>query len=109
MERPDKPLNNGDTMYKFMPATYATPAVCVFDETTRLVKYTTADSVNFLHPNFKVALKVPKPRTVRLAVCETLNNIYLYVGRYYTIAFRRRTRTFELIGGHINPLTMEIL
>lgn len=95
-------------MYKFMPATYATPAMCVFDETTRLVKFTTASKVCFICPGFQVALKVPTPRTVRLAVCETLNNIYLYVGEYYTIAFRRRTRTFELIGGH-KPLTMEIL
>lgn len=90
-------------MYKFVPSTWTTPAICIFDEYTQLIKYATPTEVCFLRPGFRVALKVPNPRTVRLSVVETTNNIYLYVGAYYTIAFRRRSRTFDLIGGNVKP------
>ena len=90
-------------MYKFIPGTWTTPAICIFDDTTQLIKYTTTTEVCFLRPGFKVSLKVPNPRAVRLSIVETINNIYLYVGPYYTIAFRRRTKEFDLIGGNIKP------
>ena len=97
-------------MYKFTPASWGAPALCDFDERATLVKYTTPTEVGFIDHRllndrsaFNVKLKVPNPRTVRLSVVETINNIYLYVGAYYTIVYRRRSNTFELIGGTIKP------
>lgn len=97
-------------MYKYTPASWASAAICAFDERAYLVKYTTQMEVCFVDRRwthdrtaFNVKLRVPNPKAVRLAIVETTNNIYLYVGNYYTIAYRRRTNQFELIGGTVKP------
>ena len=87
-------------MFKYVPSTWSAPALCVFDECHILIKWNNSGHINFMDSNTGriITLRVPNPKITRLSVCETLNNIYMYVGDYYTIAFRRRTKTFELVG-----------
>lgn len=87
-------------MFKYVPSTWSAPALCVFDECRILIRLNTGHNIKFIDTTTGeiITVRVPSPKTVRLSVCETLNNIYMYVGDYYTIAFRRRTKTFELIG-----------
>lgn len=74
--------------------------MCVFDECHILIRLNTNRNIKFINAATGgiITLRVPNPKIVKLSVCETLNNIYMYVGDYYTIAFRRRTKTFELVG-----------
>ncbi len=87
-------------MFKYVPSTWSAPALCVFDECHILIKWNSGHNIKFMDSTTGriITVRVPDPKTTRLSVCETLNNIYMYVGDYYTIAFRRRTKTFELIG-----------
>lgn len=87
-------------MFKYVPSTWSTPAYCVFDEYHYLIKWNSKTHICFLDKNTRKIIKVgvPNPRNVRISYCETLNNIYMYIGDYFTIAFRRRTKTFDLIG-----------
>ena len=86
-------------MFKYVPSTFNAPALCVFDERHILIKWNSGHNIKFMDSNGRIiTLRVPNPKTIRMSVCETLNNIYMYVGDYYTIAFRRRTKTFELVG-----------
>ena len=87
-------------MFKYVPSTWSAPALCVFDECRILIRLNTAHNIKFIDTATGeiICLRVPNPKITRLSVCETLNNIYMYVGDYYTIAFRRRTKTFELVG-----------
>ena len=87
-------------MFKYVPSTWSAPALCVFDECRILIRLNTSHNIKFINAATGgiITLRVPNPKTVRLSVCETLNAIYMHVGDYYTIAFRRRTKTFELVG-----------
>ena len=87
-------------MFKYVPSTWSAPALCVFDECRILIKWNSGHNINFMDSTTGriITVRVPNPKTTRLSVCETPNNIYMYVGDYYTIAFRRREKTFELVG-----------
>ena len=87
-------------MFKYVPSTWSAPALCVFDECRILIRLNTAHGIKFMDTTTGeiITVRVPNPKTIRLSACETLSNIYMYVGDYYTIAFRRRTKTFELVG-----------
>lgn len=87
-------------MFKYVPSTWSAPALCVFDECHILIRLNTSHNIKFINAATGgiITLRVPNPKITRLSVCETLNNIFMYVGDYYTIAFRRRTKTFELVG-----------
>lgn len=89
-------------MFKYVPSTWSAPALCVFDECRILIKWNSGHNIKFMDSTTGriITVRVPNPKTTRLSVCETLNNIYMYVGDYYTIAFRRRTKTFELVGSN---------
>ena len=87
-------------MFKYVPSTWSAPARCVFDECRILIRLNTAHNIKFINAATGgiITLRVPNPKITKLSVCETLNAIYMHVGDYYTIAFRRRTKTFELVG-----------
>lgn len=74
--------------------------MCVFDECRILIRVNTKHTIKFINAatGGMITLRVPNPKTIKLSVCETLNSIYMHVGDYYTIAYRRRTKTFELVG-----------
>lgn len=87
-------------MFKYVPSTWSAPALCVFDECRILIRLNTAHNIKFINAATGgiITLRVPNPKITKLSAFETLNNIYMYVGDYYTIAFRRRTKTFEVVG-----------
>ena len=87
-------------MFKYVPSTWSAPALCVFDECRILIRLNTAHNIKFINAATGeiITLRVPNPKITKLSVCETLNSIYMHVGDYYTIAFRRRTKTFKLVG-----------
>ena len=86
-------------MFKYVPSTWRTPALCVFDECHILIRLNVANAIKFIDRTGRIiTVRVPNPKITRLSALETPNNIYMYVGSYYTIAFRRRTKTFEPIG-----------
>lgn len=87
-------------MFKYVPSTWRVPALCVFDECHILIRLNVANAIKFIDSTASriITVRVPNPKIIKLSALETPNNIYMYVGSYYTIAFRRRTKTFELIG-----------
>ena len=87
-------------MFKYVPSTWRMPALCVFDECHILIRLNTGHNIKFIDSTTGriITVRVPNPKITRLSALETPNNIYMYVGSYYTIAFRRRTKTFEPIG-----------
>lgn len=87
-------------MFKYIPSTWSAPALCVFDECRILIRVNTGHNIKFINAATGgiITLRVPNPKITRLSALETPNNIFMYVGDYYTVAFRRRTKTFELVG-----------
>lgn len=87
-------------MFKYVPSTWSAPALCVFDECHILIRVDTNHNIKFINATTGgiITLRVPNPKIIRLSALETPNNIFMYVGDYHTVAFRRRTKTFELIG-----------
>lgn len=87
-------------MFKYVPSTWSAPALCVFDECHILIKRNSGHNIKFINATTGgiITLRVPNPKIIRLSALETPNNIFMYVGDYYTIVFRRRTKTFELVG-----------